>query len=716
MSKTKVLSCFVVFLLFVSIFFAVGKGKKADVTYFNKTDAVKETVLQKDEHLYYSKKSRKKMKLIHTSEMTKLYFDEETGSVAVYDTASEKLWRSIPEVYGSVKTGAISVTVLSKGAEYTLYSQGDSQIQYEIGENYVKVLYNFDAFTDEKNKAVFTVPVVYTLDKGMLSAELDCSSIENEKRNIIIKSISLLPFFGADRKTQKGDYLLVPDGSGVKIDLSENPESFDEISTSVYGADISLGNDETSSALMGAFGMKKDESAFVCIIEEGEEFAVIKADKALSEEGLNRVGATFEITPTAETEKGRLAVSKKAYEGKIKLSYRFLSSLNADYVGMASAVREVLIRNGSLPMSKGETQGDYPFNLSIIGVGYDEASEQNRILTSYSQAYDILSSLKAKGIGEINLRLRGLFEGGVNQRDIQSADFAVKNGEDFEELTAYAKAQKVNLFADVKLISSSVKGKTDSKTLSVFGEYSEKAPDAFEMYESSFGSPYKIEKSNAALLSKMRETAFEGICLADAGKYLYSDFSKGKVALRNSTAEILSKQLSSVAANKKLMVDRGNLYSVKYADAVVDLPSESSYENRELCESVPFVQAVYHGFFDYSLSSINGAKGSETMFLRTVEYGGVPYFEWYYADSSTEESKDKYCYTNSINEAQLYYQRMSSSLSDLRNARITAHEKVKKNVYMTEYEGSTKVYVNYNKTAVTVSGVTIEPRSFVRVG
>jgi hypothetical protein len=104
------------------------------------------------------------------------------------------------------------------------------------------------------------------------------------------------------------------------------------------------------------------------------------------------------------------------------------------------------------------------------------------------------------------------------------------------------------------------------------------------------------------------------------------------------------------------------------------------------------------------------------MFLRSVEYGAVPHFEWYYTDNSTDESKDKYNYSNSINEAQLYYQRMSSALSDLRNARITAHEKVKSNVYMTEYEGSTKVYVNYRKTAVTVDGVTIEPRSFVRVG
>ena len=50
--------------------------------------------------------------------------------------------------------------------------------------------------------------------------------------------------------------------------------------------------------------MKKESSAFVGIIEKGTELAVIKANKALSETGLNSVCAFFEVTPTGVTEKG----------------------------------------------------------------------------------------------------------------------------------------------------------------------------------------------------------------------------------------------------------------------------------------------------------------------------------------------------------------------------------------------------------------------------
>ena len=713
MSKTKILSMVVICLVLFSVIFMTAKAKKADVAYYTKKENAKETVLQENEHLYYSDKTAKEMTRITGSEMTRLYFDKDTGSIAVYDTASKKLWRSLPEFYGGIKTAAVVLEIISDGTVCSLYSQGDSTYSYETVENGLQITYSFNTVLENKTEVKITVPVSFTLKNGTLKAEIDCSEIINESKKAVIKSISLLPFFGADREEAEGDYLLIPDGSGLTVDLSENPENFSEIDIPVYGEDLSVVEDSGKKAVMGAFGMKKGNSALVALIEDGAEFARIKAKKALSKEGLNSVGAYFEITPTGEND-NKLAVSKKTYDGIISLSYRFLSFQNADYIGMASAVRELLIRNGSFPMTTQQAEGDYPFFLSIIGVGYDKNEEQSRIFTSYSQTFDILSTLKAKGVSGINLRHRGLFEGGVNQRDFKTATLALGDSKDLYELTNFVKTQGISLFADVKLISSSVKESFDSKAMSFSGEYTRKKASAFEAYPDNYLSPDKIKNANASMLSKLRELPFDGVCFADAGKYLYSNFTKGNVILRNGTANTLKEELNSVSANKNLMVDTGNLYSVKYASAVINLPGSAYYKGMENCSLVPFVEAVYHGLFDYALTPINTAKVSDTMFLRSVEYGAVPSFEWYYADNSTEKSKDKYCYNNSINEAQIYYQRMSS-LADLRNARITAHEKVKKNVYMTEYDGSTKVYVNYNSKAVTVSGVTIEPRSFVRV-
>lgn len=715
MSKRKILCLLTVCLVMASVIFMTMRNNKADVVYYTKKETSKETMLQDKEHFYYSDKTAGEMKKILGSEMTRLYFDDETGCIALYDTSSKKLWRSLPEVYAGIKTSALVLEVISDGAVYSLYSVGDSSFSYETGENSIKLTHIFDTVLGNKNPVKFTVPVEFTLKNGTLEAAINCGEIKNESRGVALKSISVLPFFGADREKNEGDYLLVADGSGLTVDLSENPKSFPVIDIPVYGEDLSVTDASASRAVIGAFGMKRGDSAFVAVVEDGAEFARIKAEKALSDKGLNRAFVTFEITPTAETE-NKLAVSNKSYSGKIKVAYRFLSNRNADYIGMASAARELLIRNGSLPMSTRKAEGDYPFFLSVIGVGYDESEKQSRIFTSYSQTLHILSSMKAKGIGGIHLRYRGLFEGGVNQRNLESASFALGNTAELTELYDFARMQNIPIFAEIKLISSSVKESFKNKALSVFGGNTEKIPTDFEVFSNNYLSPDKIENVSGSVLSKLRNLPLDGLCFSESGRYLYSDFSKGNVILRDYTAEALKSELSSAAANKKLMVDTGNLYSVKHASAVVNLPSNAFYKGTELCSSVPFVEAVYHGFFDYSLSPINTANVSDTMFLRSVEYGAVPSFEWYYTDTSDEKNKDKYCYSNSIGEAQLYYQRMSSSLSDLRNARITAHEKVKKNVYMTEYEGSTKVYVNYNKTAVTVSGVTIEPRSFVRVG
>ena len=53
--------------------------------------------------------------------------------------------------------------------------------------------------------------------------------------------------------------------------------------------------------------------------------------------------------------------------------------------------------------------------------------------------------------------------------------------------------------------------------------------------------------------------------------------------------------------------------------------------------------------------------------------------------------------------------------ADLSDRKITAHYRVKSGVYCTEYGAGTSIYVNYNKKDVTVSGVTIEARDFLKV-
>ena len=61
------------------------------------------------------------------------------------------------------------------------------------------------------------------------------------------------------------------------------------------------------------------------------------------------------------------------------------------------------------------------------------------------------------------------------------------------------------------------------------------------------------------------------------------------------------------------------------------------------------------------------------------------------------------------------YNQSSEVFADLRDSRITDHFRVAEGVYCTEFESTTKVYVNYTNEPVTVGGITVEALNFFRV-
>ncbi len=698
----KTLSVFLVILLLLS-FSACGKTGSADSYSVKKEEkTLSVSADSKNKKLFYSR-SKDKLTLVAKSDMIELYFDKKNCTVSVYDTASGKLWSSLPEKNTGIRTSALSVTVLIGGNKYTLSSQSDSvgfsSALYEVKDNGVTVNYGFKRTLEDGTAINLFIPVSYILTDGALTVEADCADIigDGADKDIVVTDIAILPFFGADTKGAPGDYIVLPDGCGATIDLSENPKKFSDISLDIY----------ENGNIVGAFGMKCSDSAFAAFIDEGSEIASVKMTKALSKGGCNSVYTSFEITDTLDAD-GEVYVNSRSYEGKLSVIYRFLSYQNASYIGMAGAVRELLIRKGELSFRTIDESTEYPFNLSLIFRNYITDAKNkilSQTLTTYGQAQEILGSLKAKGIENINLRLRGV----LTEDNITKAEFSSKPGNKkaFDELIGYGTASGVSFYADASFITSDHPKAFSAPAVKLDGS-------AVKSGNNTVASADSIFSNTDALLSLVRGSDIGGISINDAG-VLYTDCTSGKSYLRTETADSISKAVAAVSASKKLMVDMGNIYTVKYADVIVNLPLKAEAESKDLCASVPFVQAVLHGLTDYSAEPVNLAKKTEKAFLKAIEFGAIPYYEWYSADSSTEEKTDMGSYLNYITAAQSQYEKASKAFSDLRGARITDHYKVEKNVYCTQYDNSTDVYVNYNSKAVTVNGVTVDAMSFLRV-
>ena len=638
------------------------------------------------------------MRRLAVSGMLELYLDEKAMSVCVYDAMADMLYRALPSEYAGEKTAVINLYMLIEGREYVLSSQSDSLAfgctEYEKTKNGVIITYNFRQSLKGGKKLDVSVPVKFVLSDGMLSVSADCSRIINEsKGKVEIIALEMLPFFGSDTSASSGDYILLPDGCGTLLRLNDNSALSDEISLRVYGEDPSVPRGEAADVLIGAFGRKMGNGAFVCLVGDGDALCSVKADKAQESSGYNRVGAYFEITPVLKEENSVL-VSSKSYDGNLELSYRFLSGENAVYTGMASAVRELLIRNGDLRESTSVEKKGYPFNLTLVMsdiVQNEKGVPVRRLLSTFSDSEELLTSLRSKGFDSINVRLKGIYKNGSEKMDSFCG-----SEEASERLTAL---ENIRIYSDTGLYNS--------------GSFAAKSIDGKTIDISSVGA---IERKLSGYISSLREQPFYGVCINDAGKKLYSDYSTGRVTLRDKVRNSLADILASVSASKGLMIETGNLYSIKYATDIINIPGSSSVSENENFRDVPFIQTILHGITDYSLSAANLSADSTYTMLKSAEYGALPHYEWSCSSSEVNTETDKYYYWNSLGEAKAYYDKMKSDFENIGERRITEHKMIKEDVYLTCFGEDMKVYVNYSDESVNISGITVYAKSYTVVG
>ncbi len=648
-----------------------------------------------DEGLFVCTADKSEMKKLAASGMLELYIDEKTMAVSVYDEMTKAFYRALPEEYAGEKTAVLSVHMLIENEEHMLSSQADSVSfscsEYEKTDSGAVVTYNFRQSLGGNKKLDLSVPLEYVLTDGMLSVTVDCDKItDNSRAKTKVLGLEILPFFAADTKGGKNDYILLPEGGGVVMTLENKADTFDEVSLKVYGEDPSVPKGSSGDVLVGAFGRKKGDTAFVCLVGEGDAVCEIKADKAEAKGGYNRVGAYFEITPHLK-EENSIYVSDKSYDGAIELSYRFLGDEGADYIGMASAVRELLIRQGKLRERAADKNEGYPFILTLLmsrQIENEKGKAQTETLSTFTESYELLSALKAKGFENISVQLKGIYE-----RGSAKLNYSLGAKEDFEVLSHFAQAENISLYGEAELFN-------------VGGSFVK----AIDGENTGLSSDRKISKELNSFIGEIRQQPFNGVSLKDVGETLFSDYSSANVTLRCNVRNSLQSHIASIYASKPLMVEKGNFYSIKYADSIINLPDASQLGKGEYFSDVPFAAAILHGICDYSLSAANLSGDSTSAMLKAAEYGALPHYEWLCT------AEDEKYYMNSLGEAKAYYDKMKEDFSSVRDKRITAHKMIKENVYLTQFGEELKVYVNYGERPVTVSGITVDAGSYTAVG
>lgn len=663
----------------------------------------------------------KDMKSVLKSGLYELLLDEKNCSFALKDT-SGMLWYALPTANNSVAS-LLSMEVTNGEKTYVLNSQDNSvafgTAKTKVTDNGIEFSY---VLSEKKDSPVFKIPVTLevTLADGQLSAEVDCSEMSSGTKDYYISDIDMLPYFGAVSQADEGDFILIPDGSGALINLSKAGDS--NYSVTTYGADYAVEESETHSAIIAAFGLKNDTSAFAGIVTDGDAISEINA-KTLKD-GLDNVYASFNITPNGLTKTGDdkydFALAEQSYDGTISVCYRFISGSSATYSGLASMCREQLVRSGMLSTRSVSDDGDLPLNVTLIG-GIKNTIMGTSAYTTFENAEDIAAVLKAKGINALTLKYDGALSGGLEQNSIGNSKLLSKlgNHDDYDSLQSYLSSQGFDLYLTVDLITTSSSGEKAAGVLhnsvnidieNTLSEYF--GSDTFDR----FGlSSENLTENVVEFMNRMKDLNVPGYCIGDAGHILYSDFSNGYTD-RQTYSESIFGQAIALSTNKNLMVEHGNLYTLKNALMISDVPLGVSYDETASYSSIPFVQMILHGTIEYTGEYFNLASDYDQVLLRALEYGALPSFKWSsneYVPKDAEQSL--IYYDNWTSKALDVYNTFNTVMYGLRSARMTDHTTIQDGVTCTEYNNETYLYVNYTDEDVTYNNLTIKAGSYLRV-
>ena len=724
----KAISVILILSVIVSLFSSCVSSGKHKVASLNENTAqftdVKYHTYDKETGIFVAK-----------SGLIELYFDKTTYSVAVKDTAANRVWYSVPAVATENKEASVlSVRLSDKDGNIWLFNSQDNSVafgsaSFDSLEGGISVTYKMalDAETAQKN--------IEELPKGTPAAEVTVNfalvdgsfyvSIEDEKikapEGINFESVTVLDYMACTTKALDGDYIFIPDGCGAIIKNSLINES------RAYNVPVYSSNDASpASAVVPAFGVKSGNVAFMALVESGDAQCEINACTASNSKASGRAGVSFNVTEMkySKSKNGKYTVYSGMRSGdELRICYRFLSGNNASYASFSTACREMLIRNSALSVKSVPEEEYYPIFVAVdCAVSVNKKGTKTQVLSTFEETEDIVSLIKAKGINNAYINLKNALNGANEQGDIKDAYFNSSLGKksDYEGLYNYINIQKMKLLVDTRLVTSGTgsNGFSASDSLKdVTGKRAlESTPNAFADMSKAKSNTYRVLRSNeienrvSSMLKNFQNTPLSGYCVSDYAIGLKNDYSTGTSVSKLASSAVEAN--SSLATERMLAVTKGNINCIKSASLVTELPSKTGYEQDEGYVAVPFIQMVLHGTAEYTFEPINSSLDMRKALLKCVEYGAVPSFEWYYRETGNELLDTTYKYDNSVNIAADFYQ-SAVSLNDLRSLRMTDHSIVQDGVYLIEYSDGSMVYVNYNEKDVEVNDILIGAEDFV---
>ncbi|MBE6712091.1 MAG: hypothetical protein E7580_01080 [Ruminococcaceae bacterium] len=491
------------------------------------------------------------------------------------------------------------------------------------------------------------------------------------------------------------------------------------------------------------------QQGYVAFITEGESLTEINSIQGNGDtHDYHAVSTKFFARQTDSypldgiTVSGATAVYTKAidrrYVGNYTIKYRMLSGEDATYVGMANAYREYLIKTGALEKIKKQNDG---INLYLDLLGAIDTTETflgvpvpaKAELTTFKNAKTILDELKKAGISNQVLRYLGWANGGMASTAPAKLDVVKELGgeKELKNLISHAQKQDAQIYLDLNF--SYVKAtawfdgydeeRDAAKTIDGKAAYYQTYNPIVQAYNKQVAlvlSAKTIDSYYKNITSKYKALFGKGDKTMSVGSLGYAlnssqdeEFPLNREDAKDYTASSMKKMDKDY---KSVLIEKGNQYTWKYADTILDIPLDSS-NNIVATAEIPFLGIVLHGYMNYTGEAINMAGDYEYNLLKTIENGANPYFVVAY-DNISELKINGYSeyyavsYKDCKDTIVKEYEKLNEILAPLQDQLITGHEVLAERVVKVSYENGTEIYLNYNNFAVTADTLEIPAMSY----
>jgi hypothetical protein len=643
---------------------------------------------------------------------------------------------------------------LAKMKLYVLRSGTPDFMKEEMEVFFIEAGYTYEEFYEDSIryhvsgeivKPAFSLTFRYILDGRSLVLNIPYDRI-GFRQTFPINTLTVMPFMGAGNINDEG-YILVPDGSGALIYFNNGKQNQTPYSIRVYGWDEALAREAVISdnkAPFPAFGIQKNGSALLCIIEEGASYASIRADVSGRNCSWNSVFPVFNLIHGARMDiSGRSQRDVFLYEANLpegeSITLRYTPCTEPGYMGMAKEYRSWLLEKYPA-LGKGSIGSGIPVVVEIVGA---VNKTQHRFglpfdlplkLTSYKETAEMISNFANLGWKNVHIKLNGWFNRSVEHTVPTRIRLinALGNRKDFIGIVDAAKINNFTLYPEVDFVFV-----RDVGVFSGFSLYRDAARyisrERVQRYPYSFvwfGERKQWGKLNyltrpAALtrmidnfMQKISAYGINNIAFRNMGLRLAGDYHERRHVSREASMIKRQEKFAELReSGAEILVHGGFSYSIPWASMVVDMNIDDQFFGIT-DEPVPFYQIVLRGLVPFTGRAINLAEDYTRNLLKTIESGAGLYFSFKTEDTAAlQETKFRQFYANEyarwIDDADALYKKFTYNFGHLKNQIITNHVILTSGVTITEYEDGTMVIVNTTNNTWNYYGNTVEANNYI---